>query len=93
MKLRWLVPIVFLLSLRLHASDPVGTRVATITINSNEVTLLHLRPECYPLKSAFVLFCQVVESASISRFATRRSAVRSRSVHPFGSDTDLANSH
>jgi hypothetical protein len=45
MKLRWLVPIVFLLSLRLHASDPVGTRVATITINSNEVTLLHLRPE------------------------------------------------
>ena len=45
MKLRWLVPIVFILSPRLHASDPVGTRVATVTINSNEVTLLHLRPE------------------------------------------------
>jgi len=46
MKLRWLIPVVFLLSLRLHASDPtVGARVATIIINPNEVTFLHLRPE------------------------------------------------
>jgi hypothetical protein len=45
MKLRWLVAVVFLFPLRLSAADPAGTRVATITINSNEVTLLHLRPE------------------------------------------------
>ena len=46
MKLRWLIPIVFLLTAHLYASDPtVGARVATITINPNEVTPLHLRPE------------------------------------------------
>jgi len=46
MKLRWLIPIAFLLTVRLHGSDPtVGARVATITINPNEVTPLHLRPE------------------------------------------------
>ncbi|HEY0307432.1 MAG TPA: hypothetical protein VGB94_04680 [Acidobacteriaceae bacterium] len=46
MKLRWLIPIAFLLPLRLYASDPaVGARVATVTINPNEVTPLHLRPE------------------------------------------------
>jgi hypothetical protein len=46
MKLRWLIPIAFLLTVRLYASDPtVGARVATITINPNEVTPLHLRPE------------------------------------------------
>lgn len=46
MKLCWLIPIAVLLSLRLHASDPaVNARVATITIDSNEVTTLHLRPE------------------------------------------------
>src|SRR5271154_3958894 len=46
MKLRWLIPIVFLLTARLYAFDPtVGARVATITINPNEVTPLHLRPE------------------------------------------------
>jgi hypothetical protein len=46
MKLRWLIPIAFLVPLRLSASDaPVGARVATITINPREVTILHLRPE------------------------------------------------
>jgi hypothetical protein len=46
MKLRWLIPIAFLLTVRLYASDAtVGARVATITINPNEVTPLHLRPE------------------------------------------------
>jgi hypothetical protein len=46
MKLRWLIPITLLLPLRLHAADPiVGAHVATITINPNDVTPLHLRPE------------------------------------------------
>ena len=46
MKLRWLIPISLLLPLRLFASDPtVAARVATVTINPNEVTPLHLRPE------------------------------------------------
>lgn len=46
MKLRWLIPIAFLAPLRLSAADtPVGARVATITINPREVTVLHLRPE------------------------------------------------
>jgi hypothetical protein len=46
MKLRWLIPVVFLLPLRSFASGPaVGARVATVTINPTEVTLLHLRPE------------------------------------------------
>jgi hypothetical protein len=46
MKLRWLIPIAFLLSLRLHASGPtVSGRVVTVTINPNEVTALRLRPE------------------------------------------------
>jgi hypothetical protein len=46
MKLRWLIPVAFLVPLRLSATDaPVGPRVATITINPKEVTVLHLRPE------------------------------------------------
>ena len=46
MKLRWLIPISLLLPLRLYASGPtVAARVATVTINPNEVTPLHLRPE------------------------------------------------
>lgn len=46
MKLRWFIPLAFLLPLRLSAVDtPVGARVATITINPREVTVLHLRPE------------------------------------------------
>ncbi len=46
MKLRWFIPIAFLIPLRLSATDvPVGARVATITINPREVTILHLRPE------------------------------------------------
>ena len=46
MKLRWLIPIAFLLPVRSFASDPsVDARVATVTINPNEVTPLHLRPE------------------------------------------------
>jgi hypothetical protein len=46
MKLRWLIPIALLIPLRLSATDAtVGARVATITINPKEITVLHLRPE------------------------------------------------
>src|ERR1700694_2592634 len=46
MKLRWLIPVAVLIPLRLGAADtPVGARVATITINPRDVTVLHLRPE------------------------------------------------
>jgi len=46
MKFRWIMPIAFLLPLRLNATDTaVAARVATITINPREVTVLHLRPE------------------------------------------------
>jgi len=46
MKLRWLIPIAVLMPLRLGAAGPVvSPRVATITINPNQVTALHLRPE------------------------------------------------
>jgi hypothetical protein len=46
MKLRWIIPIAVLIPLRISAADtPVGARVATITINPREVTVLHLRPE------------------------------------------------
>jgi hypothetical protein len=46
MRLRWLIPIALLVPLRLSAADtPVGARVATLTINPREVTVLHLRPE------------------------------------------------
>jgi hypothetical protein len=46
MRLRWLVPIAILYSLRmLAAENAVKPRVATITINPSEVTTLHLRPE------------------------------------------------
>jgi hypothetical protein len=46
MKLRWLIPIAVLMPLRLGAIGPaVSARVATITINPNQVTALHLRPE------------------------------------------------
>ena len=46
MKLRWFIPIALLISLRLGATDAaVGARVATITINPKEITVLHLRPE------------------------------------------------
>jgi len=46
MKLRWLIPIAVLLPLRLGATGPaVSARVATITIDPNHVTALHLRPE------------------------------------------------
>ena len=46
MKLRWFIPIAVLIPLRLSATNvPVGARVATITINPREVTILHLRPE------------------------------------------------
>src|SRR5260370_10595389 len=45
-RLRWLIPIAILLPCRLHASDgAVRARVATVTINPAEVTVLHLRPE------------------------------------------------
>ena len=46
MKLRWIIPVALLIPLRLSAADtPVGARVATITINPREITVLHLRPE------------------------------------------------
>jgi hypothetical protein len=45
-RLRWLFPIAILLPCRLNASDDaVRARVATVTINPTEVTVLHLRPE------------------------------------------------
>jgi hypothetical protein len=46
MKLRWLIPLVILLPLRLNASGPVvAGKITTIVINPNEVTPLHLRPD------------------------------------------------
>jgi len=46
MKLRWFIPISLLIPLGLSATDTtVGARVATITINPREITVLHLRPE------------------------------------------------
>jgi hypothetical protein len=46
MKLNWFIPIALLIPLRLNATDTaVGARVATITINPKEITVLHLRPE------------------------------------------------
>ena len=46
MKLNWFIPIALLIPLRLSATDAsVGARVATITINPREITVLHLRPE------------------------------------------------
>lgn len=46
MKLRRLIPVAVLIPLSLSATDaPVSARVATITINPREVTVLHLRPE------------------------------------------------
>jgi hypothetical protein len=45
-KFRWLIPFAVLIPLHLGATDtPVGARVATITINPREVTVIHLRPE------------------------------------------------
>ena len=46
MKPSWFIPIALLIPLRLSATDAaVGARVATITINPREITVLHLRPE------------------------------------------------
>jgi hypothetical protein len=46
MKPCWFIPIALLIPLRLSATDTqVGARVATITINPREITVLHLRPE------------------------------------------------
>jgi hypothetical protein len=46
MKVRWFIPIALLIPLRLSATDAaVGARVATITINPRDITVLHLRPE------------------------------------------------
>ena len=46
MKLRWFIPIALLIPLHLDATDAtVAARVATITINPHEITVLHLRPE------------------------------------------------
>jgi hypothetical protein len=46
MKPCWFIPIAFLIPLHLSATDTqVGARVATITINPREITVLHLRPE------------------------------------------------
>ncbi len=46
MKLRWLIPIAALLPMPFQTFGQVtSARIATITINPAEVTLLHLRPE------------------------------------------------
>src|SRR6516164_1165587 len=46
MRLRSLLPIALLFPLGLEAKSPVvGARVATITIDPREVTVLHLRPQ------------------------------------------------
>lgn len=46
MKFRWIMPIAFLIPMQSSATDSaVQARVATITINPREVTVLHLRPE------------------------------------------------
>jgi len=46
MRFRWLIPIAILLPLPVTAADTsVVARVATITINPNNITILHLRPE------------------------------------------------
>ena len=46
MKLSWFIPVALLIPLSLSATDAtVGARVATITINPREITVLHLRPE------------------------------------------------
>jgi hypothetical protein len=46
MKPCWFIPIAFLIPLHLSATDTqVGARVATVTINPREITVLHLRPE------------------------------------------------
>ncbi len=46
MRLRWIIPIAILLPMRIYATDqPTSARVATITIDPHEITILHLRPE------------------------------------------------
>ena len=46
MRLRWFIPIAILLPMQIYATDqPTMARVATITIDPREVTILHLRPE------------------------------------------------
>ena len=46
MRLRWFIPIAILLPMQIYATDqPTTARVATITIDPREVTILHLRPE------------------------------------------------
>jgi hypothetical protein len=46
MKLRWLIPLVIFIPLRLHAVGPVvAGKITTIVINPDEVTQLHLRPD------------------------------------------------
>lgn len=46
MKLRWIIPLTIMLPFRLIASgQTTSARVATVTINPSEITMLHLRPE------------------------------------------------
>lgn len=46
MRLRRFIPLTLMLPLSLKATDPVvGARVATVTINPQAVTVLHLRPD------------------------------------------------
>ncbi|MDE3103846.1 MAG: hypothetical protein KGK08_01610 [Acidobacteriota bacterium] len=45
MKLRWLIPIAFLLPIRSFAADDQHGRVTTLTIQPGAITQLHLRPE------------------------------------------------
>ena len=46
MRLHWFIPLAILLPMRVVASgQTANARVATVTINPSEITLLHLRPE------------------------------------------------
>ena len=64
MKLSWFILIALLIPLRLSATDAtVGARVATITINPREITVLHLRPEF----ESTIRMPEEVTSVNISR--------------------------
>ena len=46
MKLRWFIPLAILIPVRLFAAgQTTNARVAAVTINPSDITLLHLRPE------------------------------------------------
>ncbi len=45
MKLCWFIPLAILVPMRVASGQTANGRVATVTINPSEITLLHLRPE------------------------------------------------